>query len=251
VDQTEPSVIRDELIAHIQAAIDDHPRSQQAELGPSETGKECSRWIAYRLLGTPELNPRPGSWRPTVGTAVHDWLADVFRKVPGSLVEQRVAIGQLKGRGGYLLEGNSDLNYKRIVVDWKIVGATTLKNAARGVVSNQYEKQAHQYGKGFDDEGIPVDYVAIFFLPAAGELRDGVFWCVPYDRSIAEGVLDRLNAIKSLVDSAGDLALTVLPSADDYCQKCEFFKPHSQDLAGGCPGHNPAPPKSITEEFMG
>jgi hypothetical protein len=250
VDQAKPALIRDELVGHIQHAISSHPRSQQAELGPSEVGKECTRWLAYRLLEVPEANPRQPSWRPTVGTAVHAWLAEVFQDVDGAWPEHDLSVGLLEGRNGYAIGGHSDLFYRGFVIDWKIVGGTTMKKAARGEISDQYRNQAHLYGKGYEDQGFEVEQVAIFFLPAAGEFRDAVFWSEPYNRQVAVEALTRLNAVKTLVDSTGSSVLSVLSTADDYCQKCEFFKPQSEDLAEGCPGHNPAPPKSVNESFM-
>ena len=58
-------------------AIENHPRSQQRAIGPSEVGEPCARKLGYKLLGAPE-RPQQPAWKPTVGTATHAWLESVF-----------------------------------------------------------------------------------------------------------------------------------------------------------------------------
>lgn len=73
----ESLVIRDMLLDTITGAMAAHPRSLQKRIGPSEMGTPCVRKLTYKLGGTPERE-RPPAWRPTVGTAVHAWLAEQF-----------------------------------------------------------------------------------------------------------------------------------------------------------------------------
>jgi len=69
------------------------PRSKQIAIGPSEIGHECSRRLAYKLLDWEKPNESgSSSWAAQVGSAVHNYLAEVFAKIEGYEVEQKVQI---------------------------------------------------------------------------------------------------------------------------------------------------------------
>lgn len=236
----------------IEHAITHHPRSLQTMIGPSEIGTPCDHCLAAKLAGWEQT--RDGiPWLPTVGTAVHAWLEEAFithenrrnASVTTGLryvTEGRVMVGHI---GGQEVWGSVDLTdlHVGMTVDWKIVGASTLKNARRGP-SEVYRVQADLYAKGWNDAGHRVDHVAIAYLPRnAVSLNDAVWWSAPHDRSRAEAALARaeqlhanLAALASISTTARDTWITGLPRASG-CYDCARFP----DGAGITPpGHRPA-----------
>ena len=244
-------VLADELLHIIRQAIRDHPRSQQTRIGPSEIGIECDRRIAHKLLGTPPVNDRGAPWLPTVGTAVHAWLDDVFSRdtlpaikagqAPRWLVERKVTTGQVAGED---IDGACDL-YDTITgtsVDWKVVGKTKLLDVRRHGPGQQYKVQGHCYGRGWVAKGYPVNDVAVFFLPRNEELDGAVWWSEPYDEQVAVEALARVEAIGLACKALGPAAAGVMKTADAYCGYCPHFRIDATNLTTACPG-DPARPK--------
>lgn len=242
----DPSLDRDlaaDLRDVIERWIQAHPRSHQIEIGPSEVGTPCLRKLGHKLAGTPAARPAEPAWRPTVGTAVHEWLADKFTRENAELgwdrwvIENRVTAGTI---GGVPFAGSCDL-YDRLtatVVDWKIPGVTTIRKArsakSPGVM---YETQAHIYGLGYLALGYDVERVAVYMLPAAGELGDGYFWSEPFDPTLAADAIKKADGIAAGIAAAGAEAIVPqLPTAPDYCQHCPWWVPGATDLATACPG---------------
>lgn len=243
----EPRTVFRELLDVIARAIDEHPRSQQKAIGASEVGHACAKRIGYKLAGTETLNRQPPPWRPTVGTAVHTWLEDVFEAENihqgyhelGSgrwLTERRLLVGSI---GGNLVHGTSDLfdvasGYS---IDWKIVGRTTLRKAKAGHIDDPYRYQGHIYGRGRQALGQQVNGVMVAFLPSAGELAEAEFWAEPFDPGMAAKAFTRADGIASLIGSLpADDALRLLPKADAYCSHCPFFVAAGTGGLDGCPG---------------
>lgn len=250
--------LRSELLGVIQHGMDSHPRSHQAELGPSEIGHPCPRWIAYTLSGHSKgSGVRSGAWRPTVGTAVHDWLADTLTAENERLgytryhVEKRVHVGTLEGENGYPIYGKCDLYVDGAVVDWKIVGTTTLRDARREKVSDQYRAQIHHYGRGWELAGYDVHTVAIFYLPSSGDLSDAHVYWEEYSPDYAAASLRSLNSIKALVDYLGTGAAAMLPGVAHYCHTCPFYSPGATDLTRACPGQEPEPYQDLATQLAG
>lgn len=227
----------------IERTILAHPRSQQKAIGPSEVGTPCARKLGHKLAGTPPQRPEEAAWRPTVGTAVHTWLETAFRRENTALgwdrwlTEVKVTAGEI---GGVDLKGTADL-YDALtftVVDWKIPGVTTIKKArAAKSPGETYRVQAHIYGLGYMVLGFNVERVAVYMLPAAGELGDGYFWSEPFDPVIASDAIKRADGIAAGIAAAGAAAIVPqLPMADDYCRHCPFWLPNATDLTRACPG---------------
>lgn len=237
---SDPDLLRDELLDLIRSRIDNHPRSQQKTIGPSEIGTPCDRRLTHRLNETPPVNTGDDKWRPTVGTAVHDWLERMLLDDdPGGnrwAPEHRVTVGTI---GNTPITGKTDL-YDRIsatVVDWKIVGPTTLRNVKANGPTDTYRGQGHLYGLGFANAGLPVDTIMIAFLPSNGPLRDAHFWHEPYDPAIAQQAMTRANHIAALVYAFKANAAAIATTADDYCRGCPWFLPAATDHTEACPGH--------------
>lgn len=247
------TLLLDEVLGVVTDAITSTPRSRQRAIGPSEIGTECTRRLAYKLAGVPGRD-RPG-WKPTVGTAVHAWLADAFAAANSGrdrarwLVETRVDVGTI---GGQPVVGSADLYdiATGTVVDHKIVGAASLRaKRVAGHPGRQYATQGQLYGRGFTRRGLPVTAVAILALPQNGELSEAWWWSEPYDEAAAVDALGRADGVASLVAAGGAAAAAALPTADAWCAYCPWFTPGAADLTTGCPGH--AGRTTRTEAFAG
>lgn len=233
---------RDDVISVVRTAIEAHPRSQQVEIGPSEIGHPCQRWLAYRLANVPATGNELPPWRQAVGTAVHDaftlWMVEANEPLEDARwwPDLTVEVGELYP--GRVITGHTDL-YDRMtatVVDLKVPGPSAMKTYKRGDESPQYRIQTHLYGRGVTRMGLHVDHVATLRLPAAGELHDAIWKCEPYDAQLANDALIRAGAVATLVDQVGPAAATIMPTTDHYCHRCPFFLPGSTDLTRGCPG---------------
>ena len=234
----------------IEHAINNHPRSLQRTIGPSEVGTPCDHCLAAKLAGWPE--PERGiPWLPTIGTAVHAWIEEAFitsENTRGAqhngglryLTEARVLVGQIDGVDVW---GSTDLLdlVIGVTVDWKIVGKSTRTKAKAGP-SEVYRVQADLYAKGWNDAGYRVDHVAIAYLPRdAVSLDDAIWLTAPHDRSRAERALARASAmarnIKALATigpDAVDAYVTALPR-DPGCWDCARY-PDGAGIAA--PGHH-------------
>lgn len=244
------------LRAIIETRILDHPRSQQQMIGASELGMVCQRKLAFKLSGIAG-NPETPAWRPTVGTALHTWAEAAVQAENKRLgwdrwlTEMPIVVGHIDGEP---VPGHGDL-YDLLtgtVVDWKFPGVTTIRNARRaGHPGQQYEVQAHLYGKGYRMLGLKVTTVAVYFLPAAGELSEGYFWSAPFDESIADRYLARAAGVKTVAAHLGwDNAIAAMPMSADHCAHCPWWEPGAE-RRDRCPGadiggaRNPDPSRPL------
>ena len=239
--RTDPALTERGLLYEIELAIRQHPRTQQTTIGPSEIGTPCARRLAYRFAGVPEVNPRGAAWKPTVGTAVHEWLGCAFINhnvridALRYLVEVPVYVGMVNGKP---VHGTADL-YDRVtctVVDFKVMGVSSLR-AARAGFNAQYRTQVQLYARGFQLAGLPVDTVAILGLPQNGELSEHVWHAEPYNEQVAVDALERVSGIARVVEQYGAAVATVADTADHYCMFCPWHMPASTTLTEACPGH--------------
>jgi hypothetical protein len=230
------------LIDIIKHGIENHPRSLQTTIGPSEIGNPCDHCLAARLAGWPKVETST-PWLPTIGTAVHGWLEtevwsfEIFGWEPDPWTgpsqrfhpEKKVTVGTIDGQP---ITGSCDVfDYATgTVVDWKVVGDTTLRDARTGP-SPTYSRQVHLYGKGWEDKGYTVNTVMIAFLPRnSTSLRDAHWWHEPYSRQVAVEALDRAGEIASTIrtlqqtlgNTAADAWITGLPRAI-RCWDCQRY----------------------------
>jgi hypothetical protein len=232
---TEP--ISELCLGDLQAVIRDFERNQerslQVEIGPSQVGEPCSRRLVMQLLGADDINADRDMWPATVGTAVHQLLADAFRRnntVLASqgrparwLVEQPVTI-----RPGLI--GHTDLIdlWTWTVIDHKNVSVKSLRDHKKtGHPGQQYEIQAHLYGLGWARAGLPIKTVAIAFYPKSGMMRDSWLWTADYDENIALAALDRMDTLladANMAELEGDLDqwLQALPRDTTHCDWCPY-----------------------------
>lgn len=224
-----------ETRAAIVTRIVDHeqnrPRALQQEVGCSGLGVACQRQLAYRIKGVPGRK-RTTSWVATIGTSVHAYLEQIFAADDRYLTEQPISVTH----DGITIPGTIDLYDKetKTVVDFKVVGDTTLSNAKRGKLSDQYATQVQLYGLGLTQAGEQVDKVAILFLPKTKELSDAVFVERDFNPTMARQALSRYAIIKLAV--ANDAPMKDFTPTDAPCIWCEWFDPAATDIDKGCPG---------------
>jgi hypothetical protein len=213
------------------------PRAGQVAIGPSEVGHACTRRIAYKLLDWEKPNEmQGGSWAAQVGTAIHAYLAEIFGKKEGYLVEQRVNI-----RGN--LSGTVDLYDTKngVVIDWKTTGSSKLAAYRKDGADPQHVIQVHLYAYGLAAQGADVKKVALAYLPTSGQLSDGYVDIRDYDPQIALDAFTRLDTIHALlaqvdVEQNPDFWSQIPAKTSRLCAWCPYFKPFSKALNEGCPG---------------
>lgn len=226
--------LRADIVQRINTFGANRPRSLQTAVGCSGIGVACDRKLGYQLLGIKGSRSSIPGWAATIGTAIHAYLENVFTDSHEWLTEQPVTV---KHRT-LTVPGTVDLYSvrHRTVVDFKLVGESTLAKAKAGRISRQYMVQVQLYGLGLQQAGHKVDKVAILFLPRNKELNDAILWETPFDQTIAQMALDRFDLINKTIATNGVKALDMLAVADAPCNWCDWFDPASTELTKGCPG---------------
>lgn len=233
-----------------QALIDwehSRPRSTQVALGPSEIGTPCAQQIGRKLAARARPDaPHEPAWAPFQGTAVHVAMAEVVQFWNAQLgrdrwlTDTRVLVSpemQLSGESDAF-----DLD-NHMVVDWKHVGVTALKDlaAARAKgkspaeqISQEYRVQTHLYALGHVLAGRRVDFVRVVFLPRAWKYDDAQEWTEPFDRRLAEDALRRYDQISKHI-AAGGKVMDLRISPSSKCWWCPFRTGQTSD-EDGCIG---------------
>lgn len=221
------------------------PRSLQTAIGPSEVGQPCARRLAHQIAGTIPSSSGGDPWRPTIGHAAHAWLADALELANTELgagarwiVEERLDVAPGLSGSGDVFDTQTGT-----VVDWKVVGPTSLKKQKAACKPGGdgpgplYRTQVHLYGKGHANAGRQVNHVAIAFLPSAGSLGDAVWWSEPYDPAIADAAIARLDSIRAGVAHGVAPALfPATPESERACLYCPFYAYGTTSLDAACPG---------------
>lgn len=218
-------------------------RSAQTTLGPSEIGTPCDRRLAMALMDIPPVNPGGDGWAAFVGTCTHVGMAEVYTFANAGtgryVVEMPVFLGMPS-----VPRGTTDLLDRRdgTVVDWKVMGFSSLKKFKEKGPSETYRTQAHVYGLGAERAGEKVRNVAIVGLPRGGFSLDEMhIWTEKYDRKFAQAALDRVEKISNEVAAARRVDLSVMqiareiPTGDD-CAYCPFHLKGDKKMEKGCPG---------------
>lgn len=218
-----------EVISMLREFSASRPRSQQQALGPSEIGHPCDRRLALGLIREERCNDQAGDPLPSlVGTGLHAQMEAVLAWYNAThglrwLIEQRVYPAPSFG-------GTMDAYDMRdaAIVDWKGPGTTKMtavrKDDDPGVL---YSTQAHLYGLGAENMGLPVELVRIVFLPRAGFSTGAHVWERPYNRDVAQAALDRMWSTMAM---AHDLDVGAHPdryqlfaTSPYMCEYCPFF----------------------------
>lgn len=208
------------------------PRSLQREFGPSDLGEVCDRRLAYHLAGVrPAQYPDP--FRAEVGRAVHEYIADTYRKIDAGsgryLVEHPVTYRGITGRVDILDRR------RHIVTDWKTTTLRSRKMRKGGAPWKSHLVQVSAYGLGLRAQGERVDYVSVVMLPVDGELSDIRPWVSPLNGELiaaADAAVDRVLELSAKQPNPAD----VKPTPNPLCPWCPWYKPDSPDLSIACPG---------------
>lgn len=229
-----------------------HPRSLQKHMGPSEVGHPCARKLAARMIGLKAINPDGDPLPAWLGTAGHSKfeqavLADNERIIKAHKADssmrctyhEGVPIGrwfpERKVDVTDTLRGTCDLydTWTDTVVDLKFPGASRMTYYTKNGPSPEYRIQSHLYGRGYRNEGFNVQRVAIWFLPRGGYLSKSFVWSEDYSDSVVDEVLTRLDQVAVLVNDL-DLArnpdrLSLIPTTPHDCNFCEFWSTTSDE----------------------
>jgi len=244
--------LEQEIRSNISNASANAPRSKQRSIGPSEVGGECDRKLGYRLLGVEPVN-QSDTWLATIGTAVHAWLAEQYEKLEDAERHDNIESRYLIEHPVFVtdtLSGSVDLvDLKRkLVIDWKVVGDTSLKKYKKEGVGDQYRTQAHLYAYGLIRGGRDIRDVAIVFLPRGGSLKNMYIWSEPFNLGIAQRGIERLKAANYIIDNAGVDALSLMNAVSSFCHYCPFYLPGSTEFSVGCPGGDLPNPTQLNME---
>jgi hypothetical protein len=257
----------DAILARLKRVLtedwDTHPRSLQRAIGPSEIGHPCARQIAAKVTGVPAVNPGGDPLPAWLGTAGHAKLEDAFNSDNARVLEHaqnhpgteaRTTTDPITGEevGPWITErrleiapglsGTCDL-FARLsgtVVDHKFVGASAASKYRKFGPPEHYRVQAHLYGLGYRNAGYRVERVAIWFIPRASFLSKAWVWSEPFDASIAEAAIDRLEKIRTAVEALNARenheALSLVPATESGCRFCPFFSAAPVEGVWSCQG---------------
>lgn len=227
-----------DLISTVVNAATNSPRSRQVDIGPSEIGHECARHLAYKTARVKPTRVDADPWASIVGTAVHAWLASAFAAAnlfldePRWLVEQRVY-----PHAGY--PGSCDLYdlLNDVVIDHKVVGVTTLREARAHGPSQQYRVQAQLYALGWARLGRLPQQTIIAYWPRSGPMSGLHLHREAYNPQVALEALTRISGISAAalalgLDSDSSRAALIPASPGAGCKYCPFRSMIDGD--GGC-----------------
>ncbi|HKZ21191.1 MAG TPA: PD-(D/E)XK nuclease family protein [Acidimicrobiia bacterium] len=219
-------------------------RSAQTTLGPSEIGTPCDRRLAMALLNVSPVNPGGDGWAAFVGTCGHVGMGEMFQFADAGTGRYAVELNVETGSPS-VPRGTTDLLDRRdaTIVDWKFMGAYSLKKFRLDGPSPTYRVQAHVYGLAATRSGEKVKRVAIVGLPRAGGSLDEMHvWSEPFDRKLAEDALARVERIAKEVgiEGSGDMedkmsSARTFPTVND-CRYCPFHLKTDKEMRRGCPG---------------
>jgi hypothetical protein len=240
-DATPPqsNPLRDELLAMIRTRDRITPRHLQVELGPSDVAHPCMRRLAYGMMAEPGSNPPFDPLPSIIGTAVHSWLQSAARYANEALGRVRwMTETTVQVAPG--LRGSCDL-YDRdtgTVVDWKVVGTPRLRTYRKDP-GPAYKTQVYLYGRGFENAGLPVNTVAIAFVPRGATLHSLHVWSADYDPKVADWALDRRTQVMGLLDDLQPQEhperYRWIPATQYDCRFCKFYSTNPQSPIQ-CPG---------------
>jgi hypothetical protein len=245
-----------------------HPRSLQTALGPSEIGHPCARALAAKMLDLPRINPEYDCLPSWLGVAGHSKFEEAAAQdnqriisaraadeadnglhavEPCTFVDDQTAVGRwlterrVQIRTG--LSGTCDLfdTWTNTVVDLKFPGSTRFDHYRIHGPSPEYRTQVHCYGRGYRNAGYDVQTVGIWFLPRGGQLASSFLWTEPYDDTIVEQALTRIDnvvvALDTLEVEQNPQRIALIPTtAGDHCTYCPLWAPYPRPEAHACRG---------------
>jgi hypothetical protein len=188
--------------------------------------------LGYAITATPKVSGGGDPLPRWIGTEGHAGLDRILAGHPDWSTEHRIELP------GYGIGGHVDAYHhpSNTVVDWKFVGASSMRDYKANGPGQQYRWQAHLYGLGMTLQGYPVANVAIVFIPRSGFTSSIWVWSEPYDEGIPETAMRRYEAIKLIAETDGP---ETLPTAPGPCDWCNWHDPNTPDPSRACSGPNP------------
>lgn len=248
VDARQPPPTLPELSAALIAYERSRERSLQVAIGPSEIGVTCDRRLGYALRNAPRQPDAKVPWAPLIGTALHGVNAEALTADNERLGRQRWLVEQ-RVYPSPEIGGNTDAydTDTDTVIDWKVVGKSTVEKALRHGPGQQYEVQAHTYGRGWQRLGYDPRWVRIVFLPRWSHTIDDAYeWTAPYSRAIAERALERVRNLDASLSE--DWASVPATPTSDACHFCPYHRPKVQTVDfHGCPGYQSKPAQAVND----
>ncbi len=245
-----------ELAVALVAYEANQPRTRQVAIGPSEIAVPCDRRLAYAMSGHVEqVGDGSVKWARMLGTAVHAMVAEVLAEDNRRLGRERWLIERRvypdPGIYGSCDAYDTDTD---TVIDWKVVGPSSLTKYVRKGPGQQYEGQIQLYGRGWQRAGRTPRWVRIVFLPRSHTFSDAFEWTAPYSRALAESCLDRLFRISELMtnlDVANQPGNWAAIPADpgDACRWCPFLRRGGEADSTGCPGDTATRDARVTDRL--
>ena len=217
-------------------------RSRQVAIGPSQIAVSCDRRLAYSLAGSGARADGRVKWAPLMGTAVHALIADALVAENVRLGRERWLVEQ-RVHPDATISGSCDAYDvdTDTVIDWKLVGPTTIDTARRKGPGAQYEGQIHLYGRGWQRAGRHPKWVRIVFLPRSVDFDDAFEWTAPYSRRAADAALERMYAIGEQMERL-DVANVpanweqIAAAPGRMCGWCPYMRRGTPADDTGCPG---------------
>jgi len=242
---SQPGTLADRLKNELRDTVKqwdaNRPRSKQNNLGASDLGHPCLRYLAYKATKAPKVGAPGDPWPAIVGTSCHEHsLTKAFQNDPRySLSAGSLEIGpELRGSYDLIRWGMDGRTETAIVIDHKVLGKDALDSLRRHGAKPQYRVQVHAYGFGLYRQGIDVSHVAIAGWPRSGFLRDLHVWIEPFDLQVVEDAFQRWYTLKEAAPALTPELFRVLPRVDGPCSFCDWFSPtlaaDHPELA--CPG---------------
>jgi hypothetical protein len=228
-DESFAELLKAELTTIIRWFDSESPRSQQREIGPSELGVLCDRRIGYRIAEIEECNYAFDPLPAIMGTAFHAWAERAVNSYDQS---HTTWLPESVVRPSPEILGHSDLYWipQQTVIDWKTAGPDVLRKIQSEGPPDNYRIQAHLYGYGFEEMGMPVKRVALAFVGRAGLLKNMYVWSEPYSQETARVAMSRVYGIAQKVLDLDALnkshrweQVDATPSND--CGFCPWFNP--------------------------
>jgi len=165
-----------------------------------------------------------------LGIGLHEVFRDLFHRLDGgstrfmteTYVQYRGIVGQLDLYDRYL----------RTLFDWKTCSKSRLNGYRKDGSPAHYRVQTNTYAAALIEDGMPVEQVAVVYLPRDGALSAMHVDVNPPDRKVVDVAIDRVDALR------GKSPQNVTAVPDRWCGYCAHYNPASKDLALACPGTN-------------
>ena len=172
---------------------DARERSQQTELGPSSV-YGCSTAAWHIINQTPKTNFQTETMSATMGTAIHEVIAQGLKKTDtfdDFMIEFELATPEIKGHIDFYSQSY------RTLIDWKTV---TLKKIKSGDwLDKQKKMQVQIYGYLLEENGFPIETLALCAIPRDGWKFEDVVWHTElYNREIALQGIEWVKNIKQM-----------------------------------------------------